>query len=211
MIKRISAASLLALAIVPNAARAEEVSGMVSLNSSQLFKDGFRPGGDNPTVKVAVTIPIAEGAAVETFVNKEFGGATSDEVDAGASYTFQVDEKTSVRVFASYYWMRELPDIIDTTISVTRGRATISATRYTVPQGADGYRLEASYRLKPAKKVALDVGVLYEGGLGLSRDINAVVAGPSVELGSNLFLDGRLVLPINGDPAKAAVSVRYTF
>lgn len=211
MLKLISAASLLALATVPNAALAEEVSGMVSVNTSQLFKDGFRPGGDHPTVKVAVTVPVADGLALEGFANKEFGGTRSDEVDAGGSYTFQVDDQTSVRVFASYYWMRELPDIIDTTVSVTHGRATVSATHYTVPRGADGYRLEANYRLKPTKRVAIDVGFLHEGGLGLSQDVNAVVIGPSIELGSNLFLDGRVVVPINGDPTKAALSVRFTF
>ena len=207
----LSAASLLALATVPHAALAQEVHGMVSLNTSQLFKDGFRLSGDNPTMKTAVTIPVTNGFALEGFVNKEISGTTSDEADTGMSYSFQLDDKTSVRLYTAYDWMRDIPDIIESTVSVTHERATVAATRYTLPHALDGYRLEANYRLNPTDKVTVKAGILHEGGLGLPRDVNAGVADASVELKSNLFLDGRLVLPVNGDPVKAAMSLRFAF
>lgn len=211
MRKLLPFASLLVLATVPNTALAQEVSGMVSVNTSQLFKDGFHPSGDNPTIKAVVNVSIGDGAYVEGFLNKEFGGTLSDEIDGKIGYRLPIDDDTSVNFSVSYDWMRELPDIIDTTIQVSHKRFTVSATRYTLPQAPDGYRLEASYRLNPLKKVTVNAGVLHEGGLGLPKSINALVIDPSIELKSRLFLDGRVVLPVNGDPVKAALSLRFAF
>ncbi len=190
-------------------------SGFVSANSSQLFDDGFQPGGDNPTIKAAATIPVEGCLNAELFVNKEVGGTASDELDVGASYTAQLGENTRVRAFISYYAMRDLPDIIETSVSVNHNlgknqSVEVTALRYTLPNATDGYRLTAMYNRPINDRWSLGVGVLHESGLGLPEDINAILIKPRLELGNNLSLGGKVVIPTEGS-VRAAVSIDWSW
>jgi hypothetical protein len=125
-------------------------------------------------------------------------------------YSIHPDSETSVRLFASYYAMRELPDILETSLWVTRGRVTVGALRYTRPHAPDGTRFQASYHLPVTEETSVNIGALHETGLGLPRPINAVLLQPTVELQDHLFLDGKVVIPTHG-AIRAALSLRLTF
>ena len=204
--------------LLPTAAFASECedanpSGFVSANSSQLFDDGFRASGENPTIKAAASIPVEGCLQAEVFVNKEVGGTKSDELDVGASYTVQAGPNTTLRGFVSYYAMRDLPDIIETSASVTQDlgggqTAKVAALRYTRPNAADGFRLTASYTRPVTESLSLEVGALHEEGLGLPRDINALFVKPRFDLGNNLGLSGSVIIPTMGE-VRAAVSIGW--
>ncbi len=199
---------------LPSAAQAAECSeksnGFISANSSQLYDDGFRPGGDNPTIKAGLNIPLADCFQVETFVNKEIGGTKSDEFDLGASYQLNIDEHTSVRLYGGYYLMRRLPDIVETSISITRDRFNISAIHYVQIHAPDGYRLTASYDVRISDKFSVGIGGIHEGGLGLDRDINALLVSPTLDLGNNFSFTGKVFIPTHGK-VRATGAIQYSF
>jgi hypothetical protein len=198
--------------LLPFSAQAQDhpVSGMVSVNTSQVFDDGFNPSGNHPTLKAALAVPLVEGLDAVGFVNKELGGTLSDEVDAGLRYTFAADEHTSVQLLVNYYAMRELPDIVETSVWVRRGPLSIGALRYTLPHAPDGTRFQGRYRLTFGERASINIGALHERGLGLPRPITAAVLEPSLHLGGHLFLDGKVVIPTHG-ALRGTAALRFTF
>lgn len=205
--------SFMAFACLAQTAQAQDVSGDIQAISSYIDDDGF-DYSDGPAVQGTLTINLGEHCSIDLWGSKTLSNNLGDELDAGASCRFNLDEKTEIEVAASQYFLAGA-DMTVVEGTVTRGPVDLTVSHYFYHEGnADATRIQVGVSHE-IDKFDLRAYATYETGFDLP-DIATAGLSAEYKLTNRFSLTGNAIVPFSresGDPRSAQVTagIKMTF